>query len=130
MKRRIAVCLLVALALLMASSASAASVGNLIRYVPTEIQVEYNKVTVEGYFVNLNSNYDVKNFREFEMSVYRNGTLLSKGSFGTINEFTVYAMGTAYQSFTFNGSHNLNYGTYECDDNYYCTFSCRFTQVG
>lgn len=113
--------------LTLCSANAESSVGDLIRFVPTKLTVEYNKVKVDGYFVNLNSECSVSDFREFDMSVYMEGRLLVDGDFGTINSFEVKAMGIYPQSFTFNGSHSLNYGTYTCDDRVYCTFSARFT---
>ena len=129
-KRTIVVIVVLAVALSSGASAFAVQEGNLIRFIPTNIDVTDRAITVNGYFVNLNPNCDVKDFRNFEMSVYRNGNQIALGSFGTINAFTVTAMGTKIQSFTFNGRHNLKNGHYECNDYYYCAFSCNFTSVG
>lgn len=112
------------------SMASAdSSVGNLLRFIPATITVESESVTVEGYFINLNADCDVKNFKDFEMTVYKKGDELVSGSFDTINQFTVKSRGVKFQSFTFNGEHDLNVGTYECDDYFYAVFSCNFTTV-
>ena len=129
-RRTIIVLIMLAMTLGFGTSAFAGQEGNLIRFIPVNVDVTDRAITVNGYFVNLNQNCDVKNFRNFEMSVYRNGNQIATGSFGTINTFTVTAMATKYQSFTFNGRHNLNNGHYECNDYYYCAFSCNFTSVG
>ena len=114
---------------LMCVSVASADIGDLVRFVPTEIEVTTNKVVVEGYFVNMNSNVSVKNFRELEMMVYQDGDLLVEGNFGTINEFTISPMRMKYQSFTFNGSHDLKNGSYTCNDRTYAVVNCRFTSV-
>lgn len=106
-----------------------AEIGDLIRFLPTEIEVQEDKVVVEGYFVNLNQDITVKNFTDFEMAVYLSGDLLVEGEFGEINEFSIKSMGTKYQSFTFNGPHELNEGIYTCDDSFYVTFACSFLYV-
>ena len=68
MKRFFAVVLALTLMVASLSCVSAkADMGDLIRFLPTEIEVLENKVTVEGYFVNLNKNTTVKNFTDFEM---------------------------------------------------------------
>ena len=113
------------LCLLFCQSASA-DIGDLIRFLPTTITVSTNKVVVEGYFVNLNQDVTVSNFTDFEMNVYLSGDLLVEGSFGTINSFSISPLRTKYQSFTFNGAHDLNNGTYTCNDNFYTAFSCNF----
>ena len=128
-KRMTAILLILATLIPVTLTGALADTGDRIHFVPTRIIVKTSSVTVEGYFVNLNTNCDVKNFSDFKMSVYKNGSLLVNGSFGEIHHFTVYAMGTKYQSFTFNGYHDLRNGTYECDDSYYCKFSCRFIKV-
>lgn len=130
MKRVFAVVL--ALALMVSAlfcTGASADMGDLIRFIPTEITVSTNKVLVEGYFVNLNDDVTVKNFTNFEMDVYLDGDLLVSGSFGTINEFSVKPMGVKYQSFTFNGEHDLNEGTYTCGDKFYAVFTCDFKYV-
>ena len=104
-----------------------ADIGDLIRFLPTEIEVLENKVTVKGYFVNLNEDVTVKNFTDFEMMVYLSGDLLVEGDFGDINQFSIKPLGVKYQSFTFNGSHDLNEGSYTCDDEFYTVFSCSFS---
>ena len=111
------------------SKSSGMNVGDLIRFIPTSIEVSSRKVQVFGYFVNLNSDYAVKNFRNFEMDVYLDGTLLTSGDFGTIHEFKIEPFGIQYQSFTYNGSHDLNTGSYQCDDRCYCVISCTFTSI-
>lgn len=107
--------------------AAAPSRGDLIRFIPTFITVEPRSVTVEGYFVNLNKDIDVGNFDNFEMSVYLDGELLVEGDFGEINQFMIKPMRTQFQSFTFNGAHDLNEGEYACSDMYYAVVSCDFS---
>lgn len=106
-----------------------APIGYYIRFIPTLITVGTDTVKVVGYFVNLNDDVAVKNFKEFKLSVYQNGKLISKGDFGTINQFTVEPLSVWKQTFTFNGKHGLKIGTYSCDEEYSCTFSCKFTYV-
>lgn len=102
------------------------SPGNLIHFVPTIITVESDSVTVEGYFINLNEDIEVYNYTDFEMDVYEKGELLVSGEFGDINQFTVSPMGAKFQIFTFNGSHDLNEGTYDCNDYFYTVVNCNF----
>ena len=82
MKRFFAVVLALTLTVASLFCVSAkADMGDLIRFLPTEIEVLENKVTVEGYFVNLNKNTTVKNFTDFEMQVYLSGDLLVEDAF-------------------------------------------------
>ena len=106
--------------------ASQPDVSDLIRFVPTTIEVKPSQVIVSGYFINLDSSKSVSSFQNFTMDVYMGGSLLISGSFGTINDFTVYPGRTVYQTFTFNGSHDLNVGYYVCDDSCYCVTAFRF----
>ena len=129
MKKLASLLLLAALLCLSVSALAAPSAGNLLHFIPTTITVEAKSVLVEGYFVNLNKDCDIKNLTKVEMDVYKSGDLLISGDFGDINQFTVKSMGTKYQSFTFNGDHELNVGTYDCNDHYYVAFSCSFTTV-
>jgi len=108
------------------SSGANPSTADLIRFVPTTIDVSSNKVVVGGYFINMSST-TVANFRDYYMDVYTNGNLLVSGEFGTINQFSVYPGSTKYQTFTFTGSHNLNAGSYVCDDTCYAVIACRFS---
>lgn len=130
MKKMIAVALTLTLmvsALFCVNVSADPDMSDLIRFIPTEITVSANKVVVVGYFVNLNENYTVKNFKDFDMEVYQDGELLVSGSFGQINEFAVKPLGVQYQSFTFNGSHDLNEGTFSCGDTVYATFTCKYS---
>ncbi|MBR5110035.1 MAG: hypothetical protein IK099_07555 [Clostridia bacterium] len=111
-----------------ASVAFADTVSDRIHFVPTVIKVTSDSVTVEGYFVNLNTSYYVENFRNFTLRVYMDGDLLLKGDFGTLNKFSVSPLGTRIQSFTWNGRQGLKTGTYSCDDSFNCTWSGSFTQ--
>ena len=108
---------------------AAPSRGELLRFIPTVITVESDSVTVEGYFLNLNEDCDIKNLKEVDMDVYEGETHLVSGNFGDINQFTIKSMGLKYQSFTFNGEHDLNEGVYNCNDRFYVAFSCSFTSV-
>ena len=106
-----------------------ADMGDLLRFVPTHIDVTSNKVSVEGYFVNLNTSTTVKNFTDFEMSVYLAGDLLVEGNFGDITEFSISPLSVRKHTFNFNGSHELTEGSYDCDDEFYAVFSCSFKYV-
>ena len=130
MKRVIAVVLTLTLMVtaLFCTSASA-DISDLIRFIPTEIVVSTNKVEVSGYFVNLNADVTVKDFTDFEMEVYQDGELLVEGSFGEINAFSIMPLIVQYQSFTFNGAHDLNEGTYSCGDAVYAVFTCNYKYV-
>ena len=131
MKKMMLRCLaLLSVMMLLGVSMAAAATpdkGDLIKFIPTKVTVKTNQVVVEGYFVNMNENYIVKNFREFEMDLYKDGELLVSGEFGTINSFSINPLRMKYQSFTFKGSHNLNTGTYVADDGFYCKVAMRFT---
>lgn len=105
-----------------------APIGYYIRFLPTLITVSKDYVKVTGYFVNLNDDVEVKNFREFEMTLYQNGKQICKGNFGTINQFTVPPLDMYKQSFTFKGKfNNLKVGTFSCDESYSSAFSCKFS---
>ena len=114
--------------LLTASGAQAAepSYGELIRFIPTYITVDETSVTVEGYFANLNESVAVSDFHNFSMQVFTGSDLLVEGDFGEINSFTVQPLGLFYQSFTFNGEHDLNVGEYVCSDDFYTVVTCEF----
>ncbi len=127
LRRILTAVLLIALLLPCAAFAEEPSTGNLIHFIPTTISVAEDSATVYGYFINLNEDKVVSNFYDYEMSVYRKGDLLLKGSFGEINEFSIEPMGMVYQSFTFNGEHGLNVGEYVCLDYDYCVIDCRFS---
>ena len=106
-----------------------APIGYYIRFIPTVITAGTDSLKVEGYFVNLNDDLEVKNFTEFNLSLYQNNKLIVKGNFGTINQFTVAPLGMKKQTFTFKGKHSMKVGTYACDEKYSCTFSCKFSYV-
>lgn len=113
-----------------APSAASGVEPNWIRFIPSAIEVSSDKVTVEGYFINMNSSHAVRSFKEFSMDVYRDGSLIVSGEFGTINDFTIEPLGMRFQRFTFNGSHrNHSNGYYTCDDSYYTKTAFRFTSV-
>ena len=132
MKRLIAVVLTVTLmvtALFCTSAGASPDMSDLIRFIPTEIIVSANKVEVSGYFVNLNEDVTVKNFTDFEIEVYQDGELLVEGSFGEIDAFSIKPLSVQYHSFTFNGAHDLNEGTYSCGDTVYALFTCNYKYV-
>lgn len=109
-----------------ASKAGGSHVGDLIRFIPAYLEVSSNKVTVYGFFINLNSDCAVGGFRNYKMDIYEGSQLLISGTFGTINNFTIEPYGMKYQSFTYNGKHRLNAGTYVCDDRTYSVCSYNF----
>lgn len=111
------------------SSAANTSTPDLLHYVPTKIEITRSKVVVSGYFVNLDPYKTVSNFTEVNMTFYESGDELISGDFGTINAFSVPPLGVKYQTFTFNGDYtdSLNIGTYNCNDDVYCTFGCRYS---
>lgn len=129
MKKRIAILVVVALMLMIPISNAYAVSGDLIRYIPITITVTDNAVKIDGYFLNLNPDCDVRDFTDFELNLYVDGQLLVSGTFGTLNSFTVRSMGVCRHSLTINGSHSLYNGTYSCDDSFYCSFGARFTYV-
>jgi hypothetical protein len=109
------------------SKLSGAQIGDLIRFIPAVLEVTSNKVTVYGYFLNLNSDCSVGKFKNFKMDLYQGGTLISSGNFGNLNEFTVSPLGLKTFTFTYNGKHRLNSGNYVCDDRIYSVCSYNFT---
>lgn len=126
-KKWIALVVVMIVALMSCSANAETSVGDLLRFVPTKITVGTDSVQVDGYFVNMNSDCSVSDFKDFDLSVYMDGQLLVDGRFGTLSSFEVDAMGLYPASFTFKGDHSLNHGTYICDESFYCSFGARFT---
>ena len=132
MKRMIAAVLTLALmftALFCTGANASPDMSDLLRFTPTEIIVSTDKVEVSGYFVNLNADVTVKDFTDFEMAVYQDGELLVEGSFGEIDAFSMKPLSVQYQSFTFDGAHELNEGTYSCGDTVYAAFTCNYKYV-
>lgn len=132
MKRMIAAVLTLALmftALFCTGANASPDMSDLLRFIPTEIIVSTDKVEVSGYFVNLNADVTVKDFTDFEMAVYQDGELLVEGSFGEIDAFSMKPLSVQYQSFTFDGAHELNEGTYSCGDTIYAAFTCNYKYV-
>ena len=132
MKRMIAAVLTLALmftALFCTGANASPDMSDLLRFIPTEIIVSTDKVEVSGYFVNLNADVTVKDFTDFEMEVYQDGELLVEGSFGEIDAFSIKPLSVQYQSFTFDGAHELNEGTYSCGDTIYAAFTCNYKYV-
>jgi hypothetical protein len=107
---------------------ASANLGDMIRFIPLTIDVSYNKVVVDGYFVNLSTTYHVGSFRDVTMDVYEGGSFLIGADFGTIHDFTLNPLSSVRQSFAFNGWHNLNYGSYSCGDDFYCVVACTFSK--
>lgn len=132
MKRMIAAVLTLALmftALFCTGANASPDMSDLLRFIPTEIIVSSDKVEVSGYFVNLNQDVTVKNFTDFEIMVYQDGELLVEGNFGEIDAFSIKPLSVQYQSFTFDGVHELNEGTYSCGDTVYAAFTCNYKYV-
>lgn len=98
-----------------------------IHFIPTEVIAESNKVKVVGYFVNLNDDVEVLNFKEFNMTVYYNEKVIAEGSFGKLPEFTIPALGMRKQTLKFNVRKNIKVGTYICGEDFRCDFSCKFS---
>ena len=132
MKRMIAAVLTLALmftALFCTGANASPDMSDLLRFIPTEIIVSTDKVEVSGYFVNLNADVTVKDFTDFEIAVYQDGELLVEGNFGEIDAFSIKPLSVQYQSFTFDGAHDLNEGTYSCGDTVYAAFTCNYKYV-
>ena len=132
MKRMIAAVLTLALmftALFCTGANASPDMSDLLRFIPTEIIVSTDKVEVSGYFVNLNADVTVKDFTDFEIAVYQDGELLVEGNFGEIDAFSMKPLSVQYQSFTFDGAHELNEGTYRCGDTIYAAFTCNYKYV-
>lgn len=132
MKRMIAAVLTLALmftALFCTGANASPDISDLLRFIPTEIIVSTDKVEVSGYFVNLNADVTVKDFTDFEIAVYQDGELLVEGNFGEIDAFSIKPLSVQYQSFTFDGAHELNEGTYSCGDTIYAAFTCNYKYV-
>ena len=122
--------MLVCVCLSPVASAATPSRGDLIHFVPTTIDISYSCITVVGYFVNLNTDCEISNFRDFEMNVYHNGDLIVTGDFGTLSPVTVAPLGVQKHTLNFNGTYpNMEYGSFVCTDTYYCSFSCTFSYV-
>ena len=132
MKRLLAVVLALTLmftALFCTGANASPDMSDLLRFIPTEIIVSTDKVEVSGYFVNLNADVTVKDFTDFEIAVYQDGELLVEGNFGEIDAFSMKPLSVQYQSFTFDGAHELNEGTYSCGDTIYAAFTCNYKYV-
>lgn len=110
------------------AGAANTDIGDLVRFIPTNIEVSTSKTVVEGYFVNLSYNKAVSDFTDFEMDVFVKGRKVIGGNFGDINSFTVSPLGMKYQSFTFNDDYTdeLDIGSYVCSDDVYASFGSSF----
>ena len=81
---------------------------------------------VYGYFTNLNPDCSVSNFRDFELSLFMDNTLIVSGSFGTLDRFTIGPEEVLYHTFVFPGRSGLYPGTYICEDDDFAIVSCTF----
>ena len=106
---------------------AAPSTSDLLRYIPTEITVTSQSVTVKGYFINMNDSVAISNLREFEMAVYEDGDRIITGSFGTLNQFKIQPKSMVYQTFEYNNDGSFNTGTYVCNDATYALINCKYT---
>ncbi len=134
MKKQVMRCFALMAVLLFLNVFSAAAktpdIGDLIKFIPTKYTVTSNRISVEGYFVNMNTDKIVKNFTDFEMKFYdSDGDLLASGNFGDLNTFSISPLRMKAYTFNYNGSHNLKTGTYVAGDAYCCVISMSFTWV-
>lgn len=123
--------LTLALVLLFGAAAPGASAvmptrGDMLRYIPVAVSVDDTNVMVYGYFTNLNPDCSVSNFRDFEMAIFMDNTLIASGSFGTLDKFTIPAEGVLNYNFMFPGRSGLYPGTYICEDDDVAIMSCTF----
>ena len=109
-----------------ASKSNSSLAGELIRFIPAYIEASTNKLTVYGFFFNMNTDVAVGGFRNYKMDIYYGNQLIASGDFGTINDFTIEPLGLRYQSFTYNGKHRLKNGTAVCGDKTYSVTSYKF----
>ena len=100
--------------------------GDLLRYIPVAVSIDDSAVSVYGYFTNLNPDCSVSNFRNFEMALFMDNTLIASGSFTTIENFEIGPEDVLYHTFIFPGKSNLYPGTYICDDDDVAVISCTF----
>ncbi len=100
--------------------------GDMLRYIPVVVSVDANNVVVYGYFTNLNPDCTVSNFRDFELAVFMDNTLIASGTFGTLKPFTIPAEGALNYNFEFPGRNGLYPGTYICEDDDVAIMSCTF----
>ena len=112
-----------------AAMASSPDVGDMVKFVPYQFTATSSKVVVEGYFVNMNTNYAVKNFKNFVMKVYEDGDLLLSADFGTLSSFTINPLQMKKFTFTYNckNGHDMKLGTYPASDRDYCVITMNFT---
>lgn len=101
--------------------------AKLLHFIPTEVVVETNSVKVTGYFVNLNEDVEVLNFRDFKMTVYYNNKVIAEGTFGALPEFTIPALGMKKQTLKFKERRNIKTGSYTCEEDFRCDFACKFS---
>ena len=100
--------------------------GDLLRFVPLAVSVDANAVMVYGYFANFNPDCSVSNFRDFELSLFMDNTLIVSGSFTALENFEIGPEDVLYHTFVFPGKSNLYPGTYICDDDDYAVIACTF----
>lgn len=100
--------------------------GDLLRFIPIAVSVDASNVMVYGYFTNLNPDCSVSNFRDFELSLFMDNTLIVSGSFGTLDQFTIGPEDVLYHTFVFPGRSGLYPGTYICEDDDFAVMACTF----
>lgn len=103
------------------------SVGQLLRYIPTTITITEDETILEGYIVNLNTEYTISDFTDMEMTVWQAGEELFGGVIGDV-ELEVAPLSATYFCISFDSNFDLNSGEYDCDDNVYVTFSAGFSK--
>lgn len=121
MKRMLTLTLTLGLVLscLLCGATALASDIALVRYVPTQLVVTDDQIAVDGYFVNLNESGTLNALMMLSMDLYQNGELIVSDDFYNIGHLSVAPLGTEYHSFTFDGPHGLENGTYICNDDIY-----------
>ena len=113
-----------------AFASSSLSEGELIHFVPTEIAVWNGKVLVDGYFINLNEDCAVMDFKDVSLELYYEGRCIIDADFkDPSRNFIVEPLSAYSYSFEFIDDVGLNEGLYACDDATYCMLSCRFSTV-
>ena len=103
--------------------------ADLLRYIPTEIVVTSDTVSVHGYFINMNESTAIMDLEDFEMDVYDGEDLIISGAFGTLNSFTVLPQGMVYQEFLWDNDGSYNVGDYTCSDSTYALIGCTFSYM-
>ena len=100
--------------------------GDMLRYIPVAVSIDDSAVAVYGYFANLNPDCSVSNFRDFEMAVFMDNTLIASGTFTSMDYFEIPPEDVLYHTFIFPGRTGLYPGTYVCEDDDFAMISCTF----